>query len=187
MSESEYYPSDNETSDDLLNSKTFFIYCNYLNIEIHRRERYGDRVDGPWIFGLALCKVEANGKRTLKEVRYFYVERRNMETLTPIILREVIKGSTISSDEWKAYNNISSLGYNHIKINHSVNYVIDGQHTNTIEACWGRLKTKILRIKRGVSSKYLIEYLIEEWFRSIMGSKIKLLNNLFREIKYNYH
>lgn len=158
-----------------------------MSIEINRRERYGNRIDGPWVFGLALCKVDDNGKRHLKEVRYFYVKRRNTDTLIPIILNEVIKGSTISSDEWKAYTNLTSLGYNHIKINHSVNYVNNGQHANTIEACWGILKTKILRLKRGVSSKYLVEYLIEEWFRSIMGSKIELLKNLFKEIKYNFH
>ena len=148
-----------------------------------RRERYGNRVDGPWIFGLCLCKVDEDGKRQLKEVRYFYVEKRDRQTLLPIISREVMKGSTIHSDEWKAYKNLRQLDYNHETVNHSINYVINGVHTNTIEACWGRLKTKILRVKRGVSVKYLPEYLCEEWFRSTMGQKFELLNNDLNKIK----
>lgn len=145
-----------------------------------RRERYGNRVDGPWVFGLCLCKVDEKGKRTLKEVRYFYVHRRDGRTLIPIIENEILKGTTIYSDEWAAYNNIGGLGYRHIKINHSIEYVRDGAHTNTIEACWGRLKTKILRIKRGVSIHKLSQYLDEEWLRSIMGKKIELFNNIMQ-------
>lgn len=143
-------------------------------------------MDGPWIFGLSLCKIDTNNKRTLEEVRYFYVKRRNAETLLPIIEKEVIKGTEIFSDEWPAYNGISSLGYRHKSVNHSKEFVRNGAHTNTIEACWARLKTKILRIKRGVSFQNLPYYLHEEWFRSIMGDKIKLLNNILKTILYYY-
>ena len=95
------------------------------------------------------------------EARYFYVDKRNANTLLPIIQNEILKGSTIFSDEWAAYKGISSLGYNHIKINHSKSYVHNGAHTNTIEGCWGRLKNKFLRGKRGVPFNNSDECLIE--------------------------
>lgn len=115
-------------------------------------------------------------------MRYFYVKRRDARTLIPIIENEVLKGTTIYSDQWGAYNNIGELGYRHIRINHSIEFVRDGAHTNTIEACWGRLKTKILRMKRNVSSTKLPQYLQEEWLRSIMGVKIELLNNILEHL-----
>lgn len=149
VSGSQYEPSEYDIDLDSSTGKRYF-YLWVLNwLGAIRKERYGNRIDGPWIFGLALCKVDENNKRWLQEVRYFYVARRDKETLTRIIKNEVIPGSTIFSDEWSAYNSLSSFGFNHIRINHSIEYVNNGFHTNTIEACWGRLKTKFLRIKRG--------------------------------------
>ena len=110
-----------------------------------------------------------------------------METLLPIIKREVIAGSTIYSDEWPAYNKLGEMGYNHIKVNHSISYVIAGNHSNTTESCWGRLKLKILRIKRDVSDFYFESYLHKEWFRSIKGNKFQLLNNVINAIGNFYN
>ena len=46
---------------------------------------------GPWVFGLK------NGNYC----RYFYVHRRDRETLLSIIERECEAGSEIHSDEWQ--------------------------------------------------------------------------------------
>ncbi|XP_031329161.1 uncharacterized protein LOC116160167 [Photinus pyralis] len=70
-------PTESEESDD----------------DIHNNRNHGRRIDGPWVFGL----------RNINETRYFYVARRDAETLLPIIQREVEMGSVIHSDEWPAY------------------------------------------------------------------------------------
>uniref|UniRef100_A0A914CFU0 ISXO2-like transposase domain-containing protein n=1 Tax=Acrobeloides nanus TaxID=290746 RepID=A0A914CFU0_9BILA len=46
-------------------------------------------------------------------MRYFYVERRNTATLLPLIRRYVAPGTTIYSDEWRAYTTLNQLGYSH--------------------------------------------------------------------------
>ena len=107
--------------------------------------------------------------------------------MLPIIQNEVLKGSIIHSDEWPAYNGIGLLGFTHMSVNHSKNYVENGIHTNTIEACWGRLKTKFLRIKRGVSLNNLDQYLIEEWYRLIHGKNIELLSSVLKLILSYYY
>ncbi len=57
------------------------------------------------------------------EVRVFSVEKRDANTLLPIIEKHVRVGTMIHSDEWRAYNRLSSLGYEHQTVNHSENFV----------------------------------------------------------------
>ena len=83
------------------------------NAEVVNRRNHGRRIDGPWVFGLLKGK----------DVRYFYVKKRDAATLIPIILREVEPGSHINSDEWPAYNTLSRLGFHHSTVNHQRNYV----------------------------------------------------------------
>ena len=69
------------------------------------------------------------------DCRYFYVQKRDKDTLIPIILREVEENSVIHSDEWPSYSNLINLNYNHQTVNHQVNYVdpATGAHTQEIE------------------------------------------------------
>ena len=52
---------------------------------------------GLWVFGL----------KQGSDCRYFWVERRDRNTLIPIIERECEYGS----DEWPAYSNLNAMGY----------------------------------------------------------------------------
>ncbi len=95
-------------------------------------------IPNKWVFG-GISRT--TGKFFLK-----FVERRDSNTLIPLIKQYISVGSTICSDEWRAYRQISTLeGYNyiHMTVNHSVNFVdpISGAHTNTIEGCWGCIKS----------------------------------------------
>jgi hypothetical protein len=64
------------------------------DIEVQNGRNHGQRVDGPWVFGL----------KKGSDCRYFYVLRRDKNTLLPIIQRECEAGSVIHSDEWAANN-----------------------------------------------------------------------------------
>ena len=48
------------------------------------------------------------------------VDQRNAATLLPIIQQHVYLGTVVHSDEWAAYSQISSAGYSHLSVNHSL-------------------------------------------------------------------
>lgn len=140
-------------------------------------DQYHNRIDGPWVLGIIECSVNENGKRKLNEARYFVVEKRNKETLIPIIQREVEQNSTIYTDEWRAYSTLDEIGYTHKTVNDSQFYVSqDGSHTNTVEVTWHHLKTKLLRKMFGVPNHLLSSYLIEESVRSKYSNGFEFFN-----------
>ncbi|KAF0766790.1 DDE Tnp IS1595 domain-containing protein [Aphis craccivora] len=124
------YSSDQENQINLINSPT-------------SNRNYGRRLEGPWVFGL-YSKVGDNLER-----RFFVIEKYDREILIPIIENEILPGSIIISDEWRAYSCLKNIVYDHRTVNHSKNFVNPtigtGVHTQAIEYSWGILKTKILR------------------------------------------
>lgn len=114
-----------------------------------------------WVFGIVdTSKTPAVGYMEV-------VERRNAETLLPIINRVVRAGSTIHSDEWAAYSSISSrLGFEHSVVNHSLNFVTPRTltHTQHIESYWNKQKYRIKKMK-GVRRDFLQKYLNEFMWR----------------------
>ncbi|CAF3455500.1 unnamed protein product, partial [Rotaria sp. Silwood2] len=131
------------------------------DITPQRNRNYGRRIEGPWIFGIAEPTEEGH------EVRFFHVQRRDAATLIPIIWKHVYPGTTIWSDEWKAYSRLQTgYGYDHQTVNHSQNFIDPntGCHTQLIESLWSHTKTKILRTMRG--STLLESHLTEYWYRT---------------------
>ena len=51
-------------------------------------------------------------------------------------------GTTIISDYWKAYDCLDREGFQHLKVNHSINFKDPetGAHTNAIESSWRAAK-----------------------------------------------
>ena len=98
------------------------------------------------------------------------VEKRDAETLLPIIARVVQPGSIVRSDQWRAYSRISELGYQHQTVNHSLNFVDPetGVHTQTIESYWGKCKAR-LKGMRGTTEVMLPSYLDEFMWRDRYG------------------
>lgn len=101
-----------------------------------RKYHRGKRVEGQWVFGgyereTGCCFMVA-------------VERRDAATLIPLIEEWVVPGTTIITDFWKSYDCISDA-YEHLKVNHSVNFKDPetGAHTNSIEGSWAHAKKSI--------------------------------------------
>lgn len=131
------------------------------------RRNYGGQVVGPWVFGL----VHKRGDGT-QDLRMFHVLRRNEITLRAIIQRHVAPGTTIMSDQWRAYTNVArwpNFNYLHETVNHDQHFVnpATGANTQRIESNWAHVKTKILRSMRGTRQNLLPGHLAEYWWRQI--------------------
>ena len=106
-----------------------------------------------WVFGMK--------ERGTRKVLFKIVERRNKNTLIPIIKSSVEKGCTIYSDCWKAYHSLDIEGYEHSTVNHSIEFKAkDGTCTNGIEGMWGLVKLKIKSMKGVLHDK--IEAILDE-------------------------
>jgi transposase len=78
----------------------------------------------------------------------------------------VIEGSTVYTDDAKAFKSVKFMGYRHDSVNHSAKEYVRGPvHTNTIEAFWSHLKRSIAGTYVSVSKKHLQTYLHEFEFR----------------------
>ena len=83
--------------------------------EMYHRGRY---VEGKWIFG-GIC-------RETKACFLVPVERRDKDTLIPVVRAQILPGICVMSDMWKAYDCLQDEGYNHLTVNHSLNFVDPG-------------------------------------------------------------
>ena len=114
-----------------------------------------------WVFGIVDVSTQpATGYMEL-------VPRRDAATLLPIIRQHVHPGSTIHSDEWRAYSSLQyDPHYHHYTVNHSLNFVnpVTGVHTQHVESYWGRAKAKLKRM-HGTSDRLLPSYLDEFMWR----------------------
>ena len=76
--------------------------------------------------------------------------RRDATTLGNIVQTYVHRGTTVITDKWKGYVNLTNFGYIHLDVNHSTNFVDPetGANTNTIEGTWTHAK-RAARIRDG--------------------------------------
>ena len=91
--------------------------------------------------------------------------RRN--TLLPLVLQNVQRGSTISTDEAVAYHSLSKEGpYVHESVNHKDDEYVRGiHHVNSLEGFWGHFKKGIKGTNVGVSKKHMWKYIAEYQYR----------------------
>jgi transposase len=94
-------------------------------------------------------------------------------TLREVVLRNVEKGSAVSTDELVSYNLLTREGYDHRRVNHShkkwttYNYRRNEyHHTNSVESFWNLFKNSVRSTHIHVSPKYMDRYLKEFTFRS---------------------
>ncbi len=120
-----------------------------------RKYHRGHYVEGQWIFG----GIERDSGR----IFLVPVEDRTSATLVGIIKTWIKPGSTIYSDCWKGYSCLEDNGYEHLTVNHSVNFVDpkSGAHTNGIESTWRHAKRFMPHYSRKKASYpgYLSHYM----------------------------
>ena len=148
-----------------------------------RKYHRGRRVDGQWVFG-GIC-------RETGECFFEAVEKRNADTLLPIICQYIRPGSTIFSDCWKPYAQIPALegmNYRHLTVNHSKNFVdpITGCHTNRIESTWHALKSHALPrsgTQKHLYSGYFAEYCVRRKYldnkKNRFGAFLDLVKSVY--------
>ena len=89
------------------------------------------------------------------------VERRDKETLLPIIRAQILPDTHVISDLWRSYYCLQNEGYKHLTVNHSLNFVNPdtGAHTQGIEnTLWGVTRS----YPRTGTSKELFERYLQE-------------------------
>eukprot|EP00112_Aurelia_sp_Birch-Aquarium-sp1_P000279 Seg1022.2 transcript_id=Seg1022.2/GoldUCD/mRNA.D3Y31 product="putative transposase-like protein" protein_id=Seg1022.2/GoldUCD/D3Y31 len=119
-----------------------------------RKYHRGHKVEGQWVFG----GIEEDSRRCFMVP----VEKRDRETLLPIIEEWILPNTTIISDCWKPYDILSELDFAHLKVNHSKEFVNeDGDHTNKIEAHWRQAKASFPKfgVKKEQYSSYLAKFI----------------------------
>jgi transposase-like protein len=107
------------------------------------------------------------------------VQNRGVEILQGTIIRNVEKGSRISSDEHRSYMTLGRKGFYHRVVNHHEEIWTDGDtHTNSIEGHWSQLKRSIRGTHIHVSAKHLWKYICEFSYRRNMRSDHRAMFDL---------
>lgn len=91
---------------------------------------------GQWVFG----GIEEESRKCF----IVAFEKRDRDTLIPLIKEWIEPGTTIISDCWKAYDCLNELGYAHESANHSLEFVNEtGGNTNKIKDHWRQMKSSL--------------------------------------------
>jgi transposase-like protein len=82
------------------------------------------------------------------------VEKRDKTTLLRIIRDHVHIGSTIYSDEYKAYDSLNQEGYNHFTVCHKFNFVNPENNGIIRQTSPGKFSDVIIYIKKFLNCCY---------------------------------
>ena len=95
-----------------------------------RKYQRGRVSEGPWVFGA----VERGSQKAL----LFRVPDLTRDTLVHrLITTHILPGTVIYSDQFTPYIRLNQLGYIHLSVNHSKNFVDpdSGAHIKPLKAC----------------------------------------------------
>ena len=91
------------------------------------------------------------------------------------------------SDCWKSYSSLSKEGYNHLTVNHSIQFISDsGAHTNHIESRWNALKRSLPRFgtNKELYESYFAEYCVRRKFLDTAQDKflesLRLIGSVYK-------
>ena len=126
-----------------------------------------------WVFGM----LDSNEKIAVLQI----VDKRDQQTLMPIITKHISKDAKVHHDDWAVYRNLHQYGYDHSKVIHTKEFkAADGTHTNGIEGTWGVLKQRLCRM-HGYPHERLQVFLDEYCFR--LKHKGELVKAILNAIK----
>uniref|UniRef100_A0A6M2CUC0 Protein ovary overexpressed n=1 Tax=Rhipicephalus microplus TaxID=6941 RepID=A0A6M2CUC0_RHIMP len=131
-----------------------------------KANRDGVSNEGPWIFGM-LCV-------STKELRLFDVDKRDAAAIGSLIVKNILPGTTVYTDEGAAYQCIPTLkDANDRPLNldwHTVNHSVDpatGANTQHIQSEWRKAKCRLVRYSKKTSPSLMPSHLAWLWWRSI--------------------
>ncbi len=136
-----------------------YIGGDAKNMHSKERKRRVKKAGSPAHKSAVLGMVQRRGK-----VRAQVIQSRDAATIREFVTSNAEQGSEIMTDEWRGYHNLHNL-YRHEVINHSVEYVRNNIHTNSIENFWSLLKRTIKGTYVSVSPEHLQKYVEEQAFR----------------------
>jgi IS1 family transposase len=136
-----------------------YIGGDAKNMHSKERKRRVKKAGSPAHKSAVLGMVQRRGKVRAKVVR-----SRNAVTIRDFVTTNAKTGSEVMTDEWRGYHNLHDK-YVHQVINHSVEYVRDNVHTNSIENFWSLLKRTIKGTYVSVAPEHLQKYVEEQSFR----------------------
>jgi DNA-directed RNA polymerase subunit RPC12/RpoP len=103
------------------------------------KQSQDDRINEGSNKTLVMGIVERDGR-----LRAGPIDDATMKTLEAHVIHNVEPGTTVSTDEWKGYNRLASLGYAHGTVDHSAKEYVRGiHHTNTLEGHWSLFKRAV--------------------------------------------
>lgn len=119
------------------------------------------------------------------------VDRRDANTLIPLIRAHTLPGTIVHSDQWAAYAQVAATIPHiaqHSTVNHSLEFVnpTTGTHTQHVESYWGRVKKRFKSMK-GVHAEQLPSYLDEFMWRERYGTEPSMaFDSILADIKSQY-
>ncbi|MGO9397413.1 MAG: IS1595 family transposase [Xanthobacteraceae bacterium] len=134
---------------------------------------------------------ERQAKGSNKTMLFGMIERDGMMRAGPVpnawlftiekaVKKNVLPGTTVSTDEWQGYNDLHLLGMKRGAVNHSQKEWVRGiHHTNTIEGHWGHFKGAVRGTHVHISAKHAWKYVAEfSYRRNFRHSHAVMFNRL---------
>lgn len=170
----------NEVAEDKIGGVGYTVEVN--KTKILKRKNHQERLTtaetmDKWVFGGIW--------RETKQFFFSIVANRKEETLVELLLKKVHVKTTIISDCWCAYNNLSTFGYTYMTVNHSENFLSPNNpevHIQTIERTWRSLKKNIPKSSQYCFwLSYIIVYSFKRhvgWYDHLVSARFELLLQL---------
>ena len=143
-----------------------------------RKNHQGRTLPQQWVFG----GIDS----TSRDCFMYTVPDRSGPTLLPIIQQSIAPGTIIMSDMWAAYGGINAMGFAHLQVNHTYNFVDPqtGAHTQNIENSWKNAKQRNKR-QHGTHRQMLDSYLCEWMWRQRLRN-VNLFDQMLQDIATHF-
>ena len=155
------------------------IECDEMKLGRRKYQR-GRVVESNWILGMV--DIETN------EVRLEICpdNKRDANTLLKLIQKHVQPNTTLFTDLWKGYNNLNENGFQHMCVNHSLQFVTDeGVNTNKIKSQWRPVRQRLAR--GGVQKEKLADHLCEFlWRRDVGRRDVDYFDDILNHIRNQF-